>query len=393
MNSSLLSIVFHGLVSTLFLGCVNSSVRTQATDTGVPFESGIDRVVATNETWFKARDLPVADLADRQERCKVQDGQALELRFPPRQGPSHGYLALTLRVDLPNCGFSEGLIYEPHFRLERNGPEELETTTSSPQLPFLRLEKAATSAPSGGLQPLVLSLRNGDQEIERVSAVAGRPGFQVFRTAEQSVWGIPEPIPEGTWALNPNLGHNGIVFAGDPWKLEGDFAPWGWHTDLGPLFIPLYFLGNEKPRRVEFGIHLLRGTDGTAGSIGIPDLEELQRVTAWFEQRDRIPRFLVVDWGFGSVVAPPKEHQPPPEDAEAPPVAFAECTNPRIRSGGANLSAEPSLRAPVAQVLPGGAVLRIHEIAGTFLAVSAPAFGLSEPLFVPRDLVDCGAGK
>lgn len=127
-----------------------------------------------------------------------------------------------------------------------------------------------------------------------INVCSGQPSHQAFRTGLNSASGSMEPLPEGHWHLN-NLNwcdgrdnYNGGVFS----------------NGLGPVSLPLDYIGPETTQRRNIEIHPdwnSPGSPGTAGCIGISranDCQDYKTFVSWL--RDTDPRDLYVDWGLGT---------------------------------------------------------------------------------------------
>lgn len=212
-------------------------------------------------------------------------------------------------------------------------PATIPTTTPTTPLPtikqrrFLRLVKTG-KVDSDGVQQLALMLcENIDGQkfklIEVATARSGLAMHQHFRKGADSVAGSYEPLPEGYWSV-------GIVeWAGGRGNYEARFD-----SGVGPVWVGLE--PKMKTERGSIGIHLDLGTPGTAGCVGIPDLSDMKRVVAWFDDSSLAPQALTVNWGLGTVESW-MQADPTSPVADASPMVDVdksdECPNSNSRDG------------------------------------------------------------
>ena len=145
---------------------------------------------------------------------------------------------------------------------------------------------------SNGLEDLNLALMQGNQIVDKVTAVSGQPGKQYFRKAGDSISGSMEPLPEGKWSLG------NVEWAGSG---KGSYSG-SWGEGLGPVWVSVN--PEMSTRRSEIGIHWdynASYSPGTSGCIGITNKSDLQKVVGWFDNSLSAPKETIVDWGLGSV--------------------------------------------------------------------------------------------
>jgi hypothetical protein len=139
-----------------------------------------------------------------------------------------------------------------------------------------------------GLEELRLEyIRNG-QTAGSMIVVSGAPGAQRFRKGPDSVAGSLEPLPQGRWQIHRAEWAGGV----GNWQ-----ASWG--PALGPVSIPLTYMGPGSTRRSAIEIHwdANHGTSpGTAGCIGTNSIADLKTILDWLRESD--PKELVVDWNL-----------------------------------------------------------------------------------------------
>jgi lysozyme len=112
---------------------------------------------------------------------------------------------------------------------------------------------------------------------------SGQARAQVYRKAGRNIPGSMEPCPQGHYQVGDIIWYGG----------KDNYAASG-GQGLGPLFIPIYC--EQELRRGEFGIHLDTGAPGTAGCLGLQNIEKLKELVAVLRKYD--PKDLDVDWGL-----------------------------------------------------------------------------------------------
>ncbi len=145
---------------------------------------------------------------------------------------------------------------------------------------------------SNGLEDLNLALMQGNQIVDKVTAVSGQPGKQYFRKAGDSISGSMEPLPEGKWSLG------NVEWAGSG---KGSYSG-SWGEGLGPVWVSVN--PEMYTKRSDIGIHWdynASYSPGTSGCIGIINKSDLQKVVSWFDNSLTSPKETIVDWGLGTV--------------------------------------------------------------------------------------------
>ena len=145
---------------------------------------------------------------------------------------------------------------------------------------------------SNGLEDLNLVLMQGNQVVDKVTAVSGQPGKQYFRKAGDSISGSMEPLPEGKWSLG------NVEWAGSG---KGSYSG-SWGEGLGPVWVSVN--PEMYTKRSDIGIHWdynASYSPGTSGCIGITNKGDLQKVVSWFDNSLTAPKETIVDWGLGTV--------------------------------------------------------------------------------------------
>jgi lysozyme len=146
------------------------------------------------------------------------------------------------------------------------------------------------------LRVLRLGYWRGGVEIDGLDVVSGAPGRQFFRLATFSKAGSFEPLPEGLWRIA-----DAAWATGQPDDYSGS-----WGAGLGPVSIPLAFVGPGRTERSAIEIHIdsnaRAGSPGTAGCIGISGVDDYRKLMTWLRATD--PRDLYVDWNLGSCPRP-----------------------------------------------------------------------------------------
>lgn len=162
------------------------------------------------------------------------------------------------------------------------------------------LQRSTEPRRPNGLWPLWLDLYQGSTRMDRLTVVSGAPAYQSFRLAADGHPGSLEPIPEGRYEVGAVEWAAGDENWGATWGLA--LGPW-WCT-ISPL---------QSMRRGDFGLHMdwnSGSSPGTAGCIAFDTRESARRWLAWRGAQTG-PVLLVVDWGLGSVEAPPSPVQSP----------------------------------------------------------------------------------
>lgn len=136
---------------------------------------------------------------------------------------------------------------------------------------------------------------------DNITVYSGSPINQAFRLASMSPPRSYEPIPEGRYTLGDFDAENGVNWASG---MEGLYTG-SWGSGLGPVWVGIHPTTGLRTSREALGIHLdanVRTSPGSAGCIVVPDKQSLVHLVGWFKQ-NVWPRYLVVDWGLGSVTA------------------------------------------------------------------------------------------
>jgi len=132
---------------------------------------------------------------------------------------------------------------------------------------------------------------------DQLEVCSGAPGRQSFRTAQDSISGSHEPLPEGHWRVHD------IEWADGPGNYGGKI----WNRGLGPAKIRMDYLNPGSTRRSAIEIHIdwnrHRGSAGTAGCIGIYSIADYKRLVTWLTPRGGL-RNLFVNWGLGTCPPP-----------------------------------------------------------------------------------------
>jgi lysozyme len=160
---------------------------------------------------------------------------------------------------------------------------------------WLRLT-ATSRTTADGLRVLWLGYWRGGVEIDHLEVVSGAPGRQAFRLASASRAGSLEPLPEGLWRVGDAAWATGV---------RDDYSG-SWGPGLGPVSIPLAFVGPGRTERGNIEVHIdsnaRAGSPGTAGCIGLSGEGDYRRLMTWLRATD--PRDLYVDWKLGSCPKP-----------------------------------------------------------------------------------------
>jgi lysozyme len=189
--------------------------------------------------------------------------------------------------------------YEEAMRRDRPWFEVWSQAGKQPDPPAARswLRLTATSRiNANGLQVLWLGYWRNGVEIDHLEVVSGAPGRQSFRLASASRAGSLEPLPEGRWGIA-----DAEWATGRPDDYSGNWGP-----GLGPVSIPLAFVGPGRTDRAAIEIHIdsnaRAGSPGTAGCIGLSGEGDYRTLMTWLRATD--PRDLYVDWKLGSCPKP-----------------------------------------------------------------------------------------
>ncbi|NEO54475.1 MAG: murein L,D-transpeptidase [Okeania sp. SIO3B5] len=143
-----------------------------------------------------------------------------------------------------------------------------------------------------GCNILKLEYVKDSEPVDSIHCCSGAPGRQFFRKGCDSWARSLEPLPEGQWYVDD------IVWAGDTDVFD---AYQIWSSGIGPVTIPLEYVGPEETDRSAIEIHIdwnSRYSPGTAGCIGIYSIEDMKKLVEWLRESD--PRDLFVDWELGS---------------------------------------------------------------------------------------------
>lgn len=168
---------------------------------------------------------------------------------------------------------------------------------------YALLLRKGTGATESGLFRLKLERwdLNAMQVKDNLTVYSGAPGRQNFRLAADSPPISNEPIPEGRYKLGDPDAINGINWASG--QVDNYTGSWG--NGLGPVWVGIHPLKGLLTSREALGIHLdanARTSPGSAGCVVVPDQSSLIHLVTWFTKD--YPRYLVVDWGLGSVKTP-----------------------------------------------------------------------------------------
>jgi lysozyme len=160
---------------------------------------------------------------------------------------------------------------------------------------FLRLTKT-DRRDEVGCCVLELSYFKTGRPKDLLEVCSGAPSRQFFRTADRSISGSFEPLPEGQWRLHE------IEWADGKDNYSGKI----WNRGLGPAKIRLEYVGPGTVKRTAIEIHIdwnreQRGA-GTAGCVGIHNIADYKTLVTWLRESD--PRDLFVDWGLGTCPSP-----------------------------------------------------------------------------------------
>lgn len=162
-------------------------------------------------------------------------------------------------------------------------------------MPFLHLRRNKGSKPDiRGLYPLTLTLYDKKKKtvIESVPCNSGQPyDRQVFELASSSQPGSCHPIPEGQYEVS-----------GPFWAGVADTYTTIFSNALGPVVCDINPVLPTKTARGEFRIHLDANysySPGTAGCIGIVNLQDLKKVIRWVKKYPFMK--LYVNYGFGTI--------------------------------------------------------------------------------------------
>lgn len=189
----------------------------------------------------------------------------------------------------------EGLVRRRADEVKLFGTPKLDLPAQQPAgRPHLRLTRTGRVSRQG-LELLELAYHHGSQKIASIDVVSGAPGAQRFRTGAQSKAGSLEPLPEGRWGIEDIA-----------WAKGRDNYNASWGPGLGPVSIPLRYLGPGSTARSAIEIHIdsnARTSPGTAGCIGVAGEADYRQLVSWLRETD--PRDLFVDWRLGTCPQPP----------------------------------------------------------------------------------------
>ncbi len=159
---------------------------------------------------------------------------------------------------------------------------------------YLKLIRT-NSRDGDGLCVLKLSYVKDGVIRDSLRVCSGAPSVQRFRTGSSSRSGSMEPLPEGRWRI-----HDIVWCAG-----KDDYGSAVFQSGIGPVTIPIDYLGPGTTDRRAIEIHIdwnKSGSPGTAGCIGVHTVSDYKRLVGWLRETD--PRDLYVDWGLGTCPAP-----------------------------------------------------------------------------------------
>ena len=182
-----------------------------------------------------------------------------------------------------------------------DAPERTVLSDSSPPISgknYLKLTKTPARDKFGCVILNLEYFKDGKLK-DSLKVCSGGPTHQVFKTGPNSVPKSFEPLPEGKWQIKD------IKWAGGKDKYDGKTFPVE-GNGVGPVSTPLIYQGPNSTRRSAIEIHIDwnrgKGFAGTAGCIGISNIEEYKRFVTWLRETD--PRELFVDWGLGTCPKP-----------------------------------------------------------------------------------------
>lgn len=211
-----------------------------------------------------------------------------------------------------------------------------------------------------GLNKLTLQMVGKEGQIlDTMTISSGIRSRQIFRKAKDSRGGSLEPVPEGTYSL------------GSPEWTSGSFG-----AGLGPMWVSVNPTGaTRETGRAAIGIHLdsnrNSGGAGTAGCLGIQNMDDLRRVDAWFKQHK--PTELVVDYGLGTVPGKYKSSVSPGQSGKSGgsgPV--------KTVGGGVVLSEAEAYRLAALAIMESPSRLgRLDAAQAVFNRINAPKVGLA----------------
>lgn len=179
----------------------------------------------------------------------------------------------------------------------KDAPEAVIVPTASVTLGtgnYLRLTRT-NRKDSAGCFVLEMEYFKGGKLVDSLDVCSGAPGRQIFKTGPDSVPKSLQPLPEGKWRVE------NIKWATGKDIYKGEFDTAG----VGPVSVPLTYLGPNSTRRSAIEIHIdwnRGGSPGTAGCVGLYTIADYQRFVRWL--RDTDPRDFYVDWGLGTCPKP-----------------------------------------------------------------------------------------
>ncbi|MFM1843783.1 MAG: hypothetical protein RLZZ490_2526, partial [Cyanobacteriota bacterium] len=175
-------------------------------------------------------------------------------------------------------------------------------TPAIPGKNFLKVTKT-NKKDEYGCFALKLDYYKDGQLKDSMNVCSGAPSRQFFRTGPNSVPKTLEPLPEGKWHIGNIKWAGGLANKDD---YSGRFSFPGAGSGVGPVSVPLDYVGPKSTRRSAIEIHIdwnrRKGAPGTAGCIGMYTTGDYQRFVRWLRETD--PRDLYVDWGLGTCPKP-----------------------------------------------------------------------------------------
>lgn len=167
--------------------------------------------------------------------------------------------------------------------------------TSVPGKNYLRLTKTQRKD-RYGCYVLNLQYFKDGQFKDGIEVCSGQPKKQFFRIGRKSIALSAEPLPEGKWFIHD------LLWAGGKDNYDGKKIH---ASGIGPVTIPLDYIGPDKTRRSAIEIHIdwnRKIFPGTVGCIGVYTTADYKRLVSWLHDTD--PRDLFVDWGLGTCPTP-----------------------------------------------------------------------------------------
>jgi hypothetical protein len=208
-------------------------------------------------------------------------------------------LLSTLAVNCKNTPISSGVRdseVKPSVPQSNAGQSRTSSIASAPTLEkaalqlnygfndtFILVERGRTTT-YASLDSHRLHLVRGGKIVDTIEGVvSGSPGKQDYLPkSSPGPSGSNKPLPEGIYSLSPP---------------QADGKP-----AVGKWFVPIV---PDPPPRSLFGIHKDGNRDsdpGTAGCLGLPDEQSLDKYMGWMRGADA-PRRLVVNWDLGTLTS------------------------------------------------------------------------------------------